>query len=282
MTTQPTAAPVPPADPRSIKCQCAELWSHPAAQLLLGTALRPGGVELTARLIDRARLTPGSTVVDVGCGPGTTLELLAASGHTGIGIDFSPALAADVSTRDGAALVGDAEYLPLRSAAADAVLIECVLSALPHKPRSIGEIARVLRPGGMLLLSDMTLAADLPEPLDSVLAWIACAAGALSPAGYGELLTGRGFVVESIEDHSADLLAMVARARRRFALLRGAAGLGLLPSLEEFIGPDLTALGTTMLGHDDLDAGGRHILDQVGTAVKDGTMGYVAIRARRP
>jgi SAM-dependent methyltransferase len=281
MTTQPTAAPVPPADPRSIKCQCADLWSHPAAQLLLGTALRPGGVELTARLIDRARLTRGSTVVDVGCGPGTTLELLAASGHTGIGIDFSPALAADVSTRDAAALVGDAEHLPLRSAAADAVLIECVLSALPHKPRSIGEIARVVRPGGLLLLSDMTLAADLPDPLNSVLAWIACAAGALSPAGYSELLTGRGFVVESIEDHSADLLAMVARARRRFALLRGAAGLGLLPSLEEFIGPDLTALGTTMLGHDDLDAGGRHILDQVSTAVKDGTMGYVAIRARR-
>jgi hypothetical protein len=74
---------------------------------------------------------------------------------------------------------------------------------------------------------------------------------------------------------------MVARARRRFALLRGAAGLGLLPPLDEFIGPDLTALGTTMLGHDDLDAGGRHVLDQVSTAVKDGTMGYVVITARR-
>jgi SAM-dependent methyltransferase len=281
MTAQAAAARVPPADPGSIKCQCADLWSHPAAQLLLGPALRPGGADLTARLIDRARLPPGSMVLDVGCGPGTTLELLAAAGHRSIGIDFSPALAADATARDAAALVGDAEHLPLRGASADAALSECVLSALPDKERAIGEVARVVRPGGLLLLSDMTLAADFPEPLNSALAWVACAAGALSPPGYSELLAAHGFVVESIEDRSPELLAMVARARRRLALLRGAAGLGLLPPLEEFIGPDLTALGRAMLGHDDLDEGGRRVLGQVSQAVTEGAMGYVAIRARR-
>jgi SAM-dependent methyltransferase len=281
MTAQPAAAPVPPADPPSIKCQCADLWSHPAAQLLLGPALRPGGADLTARLVDRARLAPGSTVLDIGCGPGTTLELLAAAGHRGIGIDFSPALAANATAGDAAALAGDAEHLPLRAASADAALIECVLSALPDKPRAVGELARVLRPGGLLLLSDMTLAGCLPEPLNGTLAWVACVAGALSPAGYREQLAAHGFTVESIEDRSSDLSAMVARARRRFALLRGASGLGLLPPLEEFIGPDLTALGKTMLGQDDLYAGGRHVLAQTSTAVEDGTMGYVAITARR-
>jgi SAM-dependent methyltransferase len=281
MTARPTEAPVPPADPDSIKCQCADLWSHPAAQLLLGPALRPGGADLTARLIDCARLPPGSTVLDVGCGPGTTLELLAAAGHRSIGIDFSPTLAVDATAREAVALVGDAERLPLRAASADAALIECVLSALPDKERAIGEVARVVRPGGLLLLSDMTRAADFPEPLNSALAWVTCAAGALSPRGYSELLAARGFAVESIEDRSADLLAMVARARRRFALFRGAAGLGLLPPLEEFIGSDLTALGTAMLGHDDLHTGSRHVLGQVSEAVKDGAMGYVAIRARR-
>jgi SAM-dependent methyltransferase len=281
MTAQPAAPPVPPADPASIKCQCADIWSHPAAQLLLGQALRPGGAELTARLIDRARLVPGSTVLDVGCGPGTTLALLASAGHRSIGIDFSPALAADATARQAAALTGDAEHLPLRGASADAALIECVLSALPDKERAIGEVARVLRPGGMLLLSDMTLAAEFPEPLNGTLAWVVCAAGALSPAGYRDLLAAHGFVVELVEDRSADLSAMVARARRRFALLRGASGLGLLPRLEEFLGPDLTALGRAMLGHDDLHEGGRHVLAQVSTAVEEGTMGYVAISAQR-
>jgi SAM-dependent methyltransferase len=280
MIAQP-AATSPPADPSSIKCQCADLWSHPAAQLLLGPALRPGGADLTARLIDRARLAPGSTVLDIGCGPGTTLELLAAAGHRSIGIDFSRAFAADATAKDAAALAGDAEHLPLRAAAADAALIECVLSALPDKPRAVGEIARVVRPGGLVLLSDMTLAAAFPEPLNTTLAWVACAAGALSPAGYSELLAAHGFAVESIEDRSADLVAMVARARRRLALFRGASGLGLLPPLEEFIGSDLTALGRAMLGHDDLHEGGRHVLGQVSTAVKDGAMGYVAMMARR-
>jgi SAM-dependent methyltransferase len=281
MTAQPAAAPVPPADPGSIKCQCADLWSHPAAQLLLGPALRPGGADLTARLIDGARLPPGSTVLDVGCGPGATLELLAAAGHRSLGIDFSPVLAADAIARDMAALAGDAEHLPLRGASADAALMECVLSALPDKDRAIGEVARVVRPGGLLLLSDMTLAADFPEPLNSALAWVACAAGALSAPRYSELLSAHGFAVESIEDRSADLLAMVAKARRRFALFRGAAGLGLLPPLEEFVGSDLTALGRAMLGHDDLHAGGRHVLGQVSQAVTEGAMGYVAISARR-
>jgi SAM-dependent methyltransferase len=281
MTAQPAAAPVPTAEPASIKCQCADLWSHPAAQLLLGPALRPGGAELTARLIDRARLAPGSTVLDVGCGPGTTLELLAAAGHRSVGIDFSPVLAADATAGGTAALAGDAEHLPLREASIDAALIECVLSALPDKERAIGEVARVVRPGGLLLLSDMTLTADLPEPLNSTLAWVVCAAGALSPPGYGELLATHGLVVESLEDRSADLLAMVARARRRLALFRGASGIGLLPPLEEFIGPALTALGRAMLGHDDLHAGGRHLLGQVSSAVDGGAMGYVAISARR-
>jgi arsenite methyltransferase len=281
MTAQPTAAPVPPVDPGSIKCQCADLWSHPAAQLLLGPALRPGGADLTTRLIDRARLPSGSTILDVGCGPGTTLELIAAAGHRGIGIDFSPALAADATATDAAALAGDAEHLPLRGASADAALIECVLSALPDKVGAVDEVARVVRPGGPLLLSDMTLAAGFPEPLNSALAWVVCAAGALTPHGYSELLAAHGFIVESIEDRAADLLAMAARARRRFALLRGAAGLGLLPPLDEFIGSDLTALGTAMLGHDDLYAGGLHVLGQVSDAIKDGGMGYVAITARR-
>src|SRR5215218_6943296 len=86
-------APIPPDDPGALKCQCAAVWSNPAAQLLLGPALRPGGAALTTRLLSGCRLRPGAVIVDVGCGPGATLDAITASGHHGVGVDYSTALA---------------------------------------------------------------------------------------------------------------------------------------------------------------------------------------------
>ena len=194
-------------------------------------------------------------MVDVGCGPGATLETIAASGHHGIGVDYSPALARAAAAPGAPTVVGDAERLPISDGAVDAVVIECVLSALPDKPAALDEARRVLRPDGALILTDMTLAAPFPEPLNTALAWVACAAGALSAAGYVDLLDAHGFTITATEDRTTDLAAMIARARRRLALFRGAAGVGLLPPLEEFIGPELTALAATVLGHTDLRRG---------------------------
>ena len=286
ITTNPTPAglrraPIPPDNPGALKCQCAALWSHPAAQLLLGPALRPGGAALTNRLLSGCGLRPGAVVVDVGCGPGASLETISASGHRGIGVDYSPELARAAAAAGASTVVGDAERLPISDGAVDAVVIECVLSALPDTPRAIHEARRVLRPDGALILTDMTLAAAFPEPLNTALAWVACAAGALSAAGYVDLLDAHGFTSTVTEDRTADLAAMIARARRRLALFRGAAGVGLLPPLEDFIGPELTALAATVLGHSDLHEGARDNLAQVGDAVTGGAMGYVAIAATR-
>ena len=275
--------PVPPGEPGALKCQCADLWSHPAAQVLLGPALRPGGTALTDRLLSGCRLRPGALVVDVGCGPGSSLATMTANGFRGIGVDFSASLARTAAACGAPTVVGDAERLPLAEAAADAVVVECVLSALPDKRRAVAEAYRVLRPGGVLVVTDMTLTAPFPEPLNTALAWVACAAGALSADRYRRLLDDHGFTITASEDRAADLAAMVAQARRRLALLRGAAGVGLLPPLEEFIGPELAGVATSTLGHSDLDAGARLVLAQVADAVAAGAMGYVAITAtRRP
>jgi arsenite methyltransferase len=285
-TTDPTPAapqrpPIPPGDPRALKCQCADLWSNPAAQLLLGPALRPGGEALTSHLLSGCGLRPGAVVVDVGCGPGATLAAITASGHRGVGVDYSPALARAAASPGMPTVVGDAERLPLKEGAADAVVIECVLSALPDKGCALDEVHRLLRSDGALIITDMTLRAEFPEPLNTALAWVACAAGALSAVGYGDLLDAHGFTVMTAEDRTPDLAAMVAKARRRLALFRGAAGVGLLPPLEDFIGPDLAAMAATVLGDTDLNEGARHVLAQVGDAVSDGAMGYVAITATR-
>ncbi len=106
---------------------------------------------------------------------------------------------------------------------------------------------------------------------------------ALSADRYRRLLDDHGFTITASEDRTADLAAMIAQARRRLALFRGAAGVGLLPPLEEFIGPELAGVATATLGHSDLDAGARLVLAQVADAVAAGAMGYVAITAtRRP
>lgn len=69
------------------------------------------------------------------------------------------------------------------------------------------------------------------------------------------------------------------RGRSRRDDLHGAAGVGLVPSLEEFVGPELAELGRALLGDDDLVGGSRLALRQVSDAVESGTMGYVAIAA---
>lgn len=273
--------PAPPADGIALKCQCAELWGHPAAQVLLGEALHPGGVELTARLLDAAGLDGGAIVVDVGCGPGSTLALLADRGLRPVGVDYSPTLASEAAARPHVAVsVGDSERLGLRHGIADALAMECVLSAFPDKHTALLEARRVLVPGGWLLFSDMTVAQTLPEPLDSALGWVACVAGALRPEGYLALLEQTGFVVEHTWDEQASLLAMIAKARRRLALFRGASGVGMLPSLDEFVGPGLAELGRALFGHDDLAEGGRTLLSQASDAIGAGNIGYLAVVAR--
>lgn len=273
--------PAPPADDVALKCQCADLWGHPAAQLLLGDALRPGGLELTARLLDVAPLDAGAIVVDIGCGPGSTPQFLAERGLRAVGVDYSPTLASEAAARPGVAVsVGDSEQLGLRHGAAGALTMECVLSAFPDKQAALFEARRVLAPGGWLLLSDITVGGTLPEPLDSALGWVACVAGALRPEGYRRLLDEAGFTIEHAWDERASLLAMIAKARRRLALFRGASALDMLPPLDEFVGADLAELGRALFGHDDLTEGGRTLLTQAADAVDAGNMGYLAVAAR--
>jgi SAM-dependent methyltransferase len=273
-----TTIPAPPGDPLALKCQCADLWAHPAAQMLLGPSLHPGGLSLTEAMIGRLGLAPGSLVLDVGCGPGSALDVLREAGLQPLGLDYSHALATEADSRH-LVTVGDAERLPLRAGALDGALLECVLSALPDKVTALLEVRRTVHAGAPLALTDMTLHGNLAAPLDEALAWVACAGGALPAAGYESLLTECGFRVDWVEDRSADLGAMIAKARRRLALFRGASGVGLLPTLEEFIGPEFAEVGRALTGHDDLDRGSRELLTQIGVVVKDGQMGYVAIVA---
>lgn len=141
-----------------------------------------------------ASLRPGEVVLDLGSGGG--LDCFVAGpkvGPTGrvIGVDMTP----DMLTRARRNLagyrqrtkldnvefrLGEIEALPVADASVDVVISNCVLNLSADKPRVWREIARVLKPGGRVAVSDLALLRPLPESVQAdVVALIGCVAGAV-------------------------------------------------------------------------------------------------------
>ncbi|MFI8228330.1 class I SAM-dependent methyltransferase [Streptomyces sp. NPDC085900] len=104
-------------------------------------------------------LREGDRVLDAGCGTGRALTpLRGAVGATGVvvGADLTPAmLQAAVRAgrdRDGQLLLADVAALPLRSRSLDAVFAAGLIAHLPRPADDLRELARVVRPGGVLAL----------------------------------------------------------------------------------------------------------------------------------
>src|SRR5262249_20720447 len=211
---EPGAAAVTLA-PEEIKACCAAAYSSSAARLLLGDCFHPGGAALTSRLARALRVRAGDLVVDVGCGPGTSARQLAReTGCEVIGVDLAPpATSDDPRVRF---INGDAEALPLDDASVDGALCECALCTFPDKPAAADELARVLRPGARLALSDLTARREaLPESLASPQAWVACVADARPLDEIAALLEQAGLNVEQTERHDDALAALLDRIEAR-------------------------------------------------------------------
>jgi SAM-dependent methyltransferase len=238
-----------------IKACCAAAYSSAAARFLLGDSFHPGGAELTSRLVRSLRVGPDDLVADVGCGPGTSaLQLAREAGCAVIGIDLVPP--ADSEDPRVRFISGDAEALPLDDASVDGALCECALCTFPDKHRAITELARVLRPGARLALSDLTARpAELPESLSSLRAWVACVADARPLDQIAELLERAGLVVEETEAHDDALRALLDRIEARLQ-----------------VGAMLAV---------DAAAQARLLLAEVRGALESGALGYGVVIARR-
>lgn len=253
--------------PEQVKACCAAAYASPAARFLLGGSFHPGGAALTRRLIGALRPTPQSRVVDVACGVGTsTLQLVRERGCSAVGVDLAPENVAAAEAAAAAAglagrarfVVGDAEALPLGDASADGALCECAFCTFPAKETAVRELARVVRPGGRLALSDVTADRDrLPAELRDLHAWVACVADARPLDELAELLEGGGFEVEERERADGALLLLLDRIEAR---LRVAAMLDRPPD----------GLGR-----------GRELLAAARAAVAGGALGYGVLVARR-
>jgi arsenite methyltransferase len=170
--------------------------------------------------IDHLRLQAGESVLDLGSGGGLDAFLAAdrvgPTGHV-VGVDMTPAMVerarasakkaglSNVSFREGRL-----EALPVADASVDAVTSNCVINLVPDKGAVFQEVARVLKPGGRLVISDIVLDGDLPEKLGKdLLAYVGCVSGAMPRGQYFGLLEDAGLgEVEVLKD--VDYLAAVA------------------------------------------------------------------------
>jgi SAM-dependent methyltransferase len=100
---------------------------------------------------------PAGVALDAACGTGRHSERLAALGHRVIGVDSSPEMLARARTRspDADLRPGDLTALPVGDGTVDLVLCTLALTHVADLKPALGEFARVLRPGGHLVLSDV-------------------------------------------------------------------------------------------------------------------------------
>jgi SAM-dependent methyltransferase len=171
-----------------------------------------------------AALQPGETVLDLGSGAGLDAFLAAQRvGPTGkaIGVDMTPEMlekarrnAVTFRERTGLAnvefLEGQIEAIPLPDASVDVVLSNCVLNLSPDQAQVWKEIARVLRPGGRVSISDMVLLRPLPEAVrQDVEALVGCIAGAALKADLEDMMRAAGLVDLSLVPKTGAVEAML-------------------------------------------------------------------------
>ncbi len=169
-----------------------------------------------------SQVSEGETVLDLGSGAGIDLIIAARKvGPSGrvIGVDMTDDMI-DAARKNIAAAglenvelrKGIIEELPVSDASVDWVISNCVINLSPQKERVFAEIARVLKPGGRMQVSDI-VAEELPDSLrQSASAHSACLGGAISEADYCEGLRGAGLdnveVPERLVYEDSQLLAM--------------------------------------------------------------------------
>ena len=150
-----------------------------------------------------ADLRPGETVLDLGSGGGIDVLIAArrvAPGGTAYGLDMTDEMltlarrnAARAGVDNAVFVKGEIEAIPLPDASVDVVISNCVINLSTEKPRVFSEIARVLRPGGRLGVSDVVADDDL-SAADRVErgSFAGCVAGALTFSEYAAGLAAAG------------------------------------------------------------------------------------------
>jgi ubiquinone/menaquinone biosynthesis C-methylase UbiE len=207
---------------------------------------------MTEHVVHCGQVRDGAGVLDVGCGFGGTLDMLRRrAGHdrlVGVNIDERQLrqgrdflVADDEAARSIGLVAGDGCRLPVADASVDHVVaVECVFH-FPSRKRFLREVARVLRPGGTVALTDfLCRPGGLRELARSMAAvgvgdqgWYGHTARPLTPESYGRLARAMGFDVLVDEDLTARTLPTYPALRRLYKETDAQHGVQTVDSLEE-------------------------------------------------
>ena len=254
------------------KACCADLYQSDLARLVLGDTLHPGGLGLTNRLGRLMNLRKGDWVVDLASGNGTSALAVSRVFHCRVvGVEYGRQASVQalfaarqaIVPSDAAFVQGDAELPPLKAGAFDGVFCECSLSLFPDKAQAIQQAVSLLRTGGRLGISDVTLSPGaLPAELEGPLGQMLCLSDALDSDGYIRLLRTAGLSNVYPEDASAEVSGLLSRVK---------AGLEALTYLAptNFNGPPSLGLGLST----NMEPW-RDLIKRLEEMVREGALGY--------
>lgn len=204
----------------------AERLGYPGSQL---DRIPAGAVDSFAGVgwfFDLAGLTPGEAVLDLGSGSGMDVFYAALQvGPTGrvVGRDMTTAqldksqrLASEGGFTQVEVSLGRIEDLPFADASFDCVISNGVINLSADKATVFAEAARVLRPGGRLVVADIVTGEQLPESVVcSADLWAACIGGAAQQDTYQEMITAAGLVLELGRRNPYEFISDRARGATR-------------------------------------------------------------------
>jgi SAM-dependent methyltransferase/N-acetylglutamate synthase-like GNAT family acetyltransferase len=181
-------------------------------------------------------LNPGETVLDLGSGAGADALLAALKvGPQGkvYGLDITDEMLEvarqgqdEIGIENVEFIKGENENIPLPARSVDVVISNCVISLAPDKDKVFREVARVLKPGGRMALSDIVSTAEVPQALrNDLTTWLGCLGGALEIETYRDKLERAGMTNIRIEiTRVYDLAGLLAKDDNMSSALDGWSG----------------------------------------------------------
>jgi cyclopropane fatty-acyl-phospholipid synthase-like methyltransferase len=168
---------------------------------------------MTQRLLERAGLSAGDRVLDIACGFGGTLRILARMGCEVSGIDISESCVERArAAADEAGLgdsidvaVGDFHNIGGPADSLDAVICQEAIIHSPDRPQVFAEAFRILRPGGTFAFSDILTGQQADSAIvEAAFARIGARVGA-TVSDYQDMARKAGFEIVSVEERPGDI-----------------------------------------------------------------------------